>query len=180
MRSDRWRLPLTLADQPGIHAAILRSHSPSASNRRQWRLNRWRDHWQPARWLIVPGGSGSAGIRSTGSNPFPPHSHVRGTARELARGPASGAARPSRAIASQCPAGQCMIWLSGLDDGPTRATVPSKSVKRVFFIGISSFILPRKFDFRITLRSGGLPHRELKRNLLRRPWIWGRRTPPKL
>jgi len=30
------------------------------------------------------------------------------------------------------------------------------SVKRVFFIGISSFILPRKFYFRIPLRSGGI------------------------
>ena len=31
------------------------------------------------------------------------------------------------------------------------------SVNRVFFIRISSFILPRKFYFRIPLRSGGLP-----------------------
>ena len=30
------------------------------------------------------------------------------------------------------------------------------SVNRVFFIGISSFILPRKFYFRIPLRSGGI------------------------
>jgi len=30
-------------------------------------------------------------------------------------------------------------------------------VNRVFFIGISSFILPRKFYFHIPLRSGGLP-----------------------
>ncbi|MBQ4827444.1 hypothetical protein J4729_23290, partial [Leisingera sp. HS039] len=30
------------------------------------------------------------------------------------------------------------------------------SVNRVFFIGISSFILPRKFYFRIRLRSGGI------------------------
>ncbi|WP_212710179.1 hypothetical protein, partial [Rhodobacter sp. JA431] len=30
------------------------------------------------------------------------------------------------------------------------------SVKRVFFIGISSFILPRKFHFRIPLGSGGI------------------------
>ncbi|MFG6505919.1 NYN domain-containing protein [Sulfitobacter sp. Ks16] len=30
------------------------------------------------------------------------------------------------------------------------------SVKRVFFIGISSFILPRKFYFRIPLTSGGI------------------------
>ena len=29
-------------------------------------------------------------------------------------------------------------------------------MKRVFFIGISSFILPRKFYFRIPLRSGGI------------------------
>ena len=30
------------------------------------------------------------------------------------------------------------------------------SVNRVFFIGISSFILPRKFYFHIPLRSGGI------------------------
>lgn len=30
------------------------------------------------------------------------------------------------------------------------------SVKRAFFIGISSFILPRKFGFRIPSRSGGI------------------------
>jgi len=37
-------------------------------------------------------------------------------------------------------------------------------VKRVFFIGISSFILPRKFYFRIPLRSGGitLGHTQVK------------------
>ena len=49
------------------------------------------------------------------------------------------------------------------------------SVKRVFFIGISSVILPRKFYFRIPLRSGGLPreangqrlHRGVQRAKLR-------------
>ncbi|EEB82426.1 transposase [Roseobacter sp. GAI101] len=34
-------------------------------------------------------------------------------------------------------------------------------MNRVFFIGISSFILPRKFYFRIPLRSGGITH-----------WLW--------
>jgi len=48
---------------------------------------------------------------------------------------------PYRDIAAQCPAGQRMIWAS---------------VNRVFFIGLSSFILPRKFYFRIHLRSGAI------------------------
>ena len=48
---------------------------------------------------------------------------------------------PYRDIAAQCPAGQRMIWAS---------------VNRVFFIGLSSFILPRKFGFRIHLRSGAI------------------------
>ena len=54
------------------------------------------------------------------------------------------------------------------------------SVNRVFFIGISSFILPRKFYFRIPLRSGGITEpalhaRQIERKQMKLAMSFGNR-----